>query len=275
MWDDLLDVVHRSWVVRLSALFFIVLSVWWVTIYARGLTDSTENNAFTLLYPWLSLVGGISGLVISHRWGGVKSVLGRSLFSLAVGLLAQSFGQAAYAHYIYVLGIEVPYPSLGDIGYFGSVIFYIYGVLLLARAAGIRISLSLYLGQAQAIFIPVIVLGISYVVFLRGYEFDWSSPLKIFLDFGYPLGQAIYVSIAILTFLLSRNVLEGMMKWPLFFLLFALVVQYISDYTFLYQANQEQWYVGGVNDYMYFVSYFLMTVGLIQLGTTFQKIKET
>lgn len=265
----------RSWVARFSIVFFILLSCWWLTIHARGLTGGSENNAFTLLYPLFSLWGGISGIFIAEKWGGFRSILGRSLLVLSLGLLSQFLGQAAYAYYIYIQGIEIPYPSLGDIGYFGSIVFYIYGVYLLGRAIGVKISLRSYLGQAQAILIPIVMLAISYIVFLRDYSFDWSSPLKILLDFGYPFGQAIYVSLAILAFTLSIKLLGGIMRSPILFLILALVVQYISDYTFLYQVSTEQWYIGGVNDYMYLISYFLMTLGLIQLGTALSRIRET
>ena len=115
----------------------------------------------------------------------------------------------------------------------------------------------------------------SYSFFLRDYQFDWSNKLKVFLDFGYPFGQAIYVSIAIMALILCKNVLGGIMKKPLTFMLLALVVQYFCDFMFLYQANAGTWYVGGVNDYMYFVSYFLMTISLIYIGGMFDHIKES
>ena len=34
---------------------------------------------------------------------------------------------------------------------------------------------------------------------------------------------------------------------PFVFLIVALIFQYISDFTFLYQANAGTWYVGGLN----------------------------
>ncbi|OGY35224.1 MAG: hypothetical protein A3D99_00955 [Candidatus Andersenbacteria bacterium RIFCSPHIGHO2_12_FULL_45_11] len=275
MWKGFKETIKQSWTARLVLVLFVALSLWWVTIYLRGLTSGFENNAFTLSYPWLSLIGGIIGLGIAKKWGGFKSIIGRSLLALSLGLLAQSFGQAAYAYYIYVTGIEVPYPSVGDVGYFSSILFYLYGVLLLARVLRVNFSLRSLANQAQAILIPLIVLGFSYFLFLRGYEFDWSQPLKIFLDFGYPLGQAIYVSIAMIALLASRKALGGFMKEPMSFLLVALVVQYFSDFMFLYQVSNEQWYVGGTNDFTYLLAYSFMALALIQLGTTLQKIDKS
>lgn len=259
----------------LISVWFLILSVWWIAIAARGLKEGFENNAFTLIYPFFSLIGGGLGLIYAKRWGGFRSYFGASLSFFAFGLLAQFLGQAVYAYYIYVIGIEVPYPSLGDVGYFGSVLFYILGIFVMGKVLGLKNLLKSKRSQVLAIILPSAMLVLSYFVFLRDYSFDWSNPIKIILDFGYPLGEAMYVSIAILNILLSAKILGGMMRGPTRFMIFALVVQYFSDFTFLYQANQGAWYVGGVNDYMYLVSYFLMTIALLYMGGIFQKIRET
>jgi hypothetical protein len=91
----------------------------------------------------------------------------------------------------------------------------------------------------------------------------------VFLDFGYPLGQAIYVSLALLTYLLSTKTLGGIMKNKVLLILFALAVQYAADYNFLYQAYAETWSVSGYGDVIYLFAYFLMAVGLLQLKATF------
>jgi|SRR3989344_602283 len=263
-----------SFFAKIVLIFLIVLSVWWISMFMRNLTEGTENNAFTLIYPWLSLVGGIFGLYASRQWGGLKSAFGKCLTFLAVGLLLQFFGQAAYAYYIYIEGIEVPYPSLGDVGYFGSIILYILGALYIGKVTGIKFRLKSYLARGQALVIPIILLLLSYIIFLNNYELDPSQDLKTFLDFGYPFGQAVYVSIAISIILLSRKMLGGLMKGPVILLLISLLIQYMCDFTFLYQSSQGTWYVGGVNDYMYFVSYFFMTLSLIFINATFKEIES-
>lgn len=274
MRNILMVTIKRSRVAQVLIFSFVALSVWWITIFARDLREGVENNSFTLIYPLLALVGSISGFVVSKKWGGVSSVIGKGLLLLSFGLFAQFFGQAAYAYYIYIKGVEVPYPSVGDIGYFGSVILYFISLFAIARVTGVKLSLQSYKGQVQAIVIPVALLLLSYYLLLREYAVDWSAPITTLLDFGYPLGQAAYVSLAILIYTLSRKFLGGFMRGPILFLLVSLVVQYISDFTFLYQVGHEQWYVGGVNDYMYATSYLLMSVALIQIGTALKQLRE-
>lgn len=247
---------------------FLFFTVWWLAIQLPIASRDVLNKYFGVFYGLVALLGAIWSFIIQKQWGGKKSLMGRAILMFSLGLFLQEFGQLTYFYYFFIRHIEVPYPSIGDIGYFGSIPLYIYGTILLSKAAGVKVSLASFKNKLQAIVIPIIILGYSYFVFLQGYEFDWSHPLTIFLDFGYPLGQAIYVSVAILAVLLTRGVLGGVMKYRILFILFALLIQYVSDFTFLYQVSKEIWTAGGINDYMYLVSYFVMTLALLQLRVT-------
>lgn len=269
----MLDVVQRGWQGKVSVLLFILLTAWW--IIGRQNPDAPRYfGDFPSIYGVMALWGGIWGFIIANKWGGFKSVMGKALIMFSLGLFAQVFGQIAYAYLSFFKGIEVPYPSIGDIGYFGSIPLYILGIIFVSQASGVKIGLKSFANRLQAIIIPLIMLGVGYYLFLQEYTVDWSNPVKIFLDFGYPFGQAIYVSLAILTYLLSRGVLGGIMKSKILFILFALVIQFFSDYTFLYQSSRGIWHVGEINDYMYLVAYFIMALSLIQFEIVFKKLKQ-
>lgn len=272
----MIETIKKTWQAQVAVVFFIILTGWWIintfildpsTVKYDGFGDWAE------IYGLMAVWGGIWGIVISLKWGFMKSVMGRVLLFFSLGLFAQEFGQLSYAFYNDIYKVPGPYPSLGDIGYFGSIFLYIYAVILIAKASGVTIGLKSFSSKMQAILIPLIGLVAAYFLFLQGYEFDFSDPLKIFLDFGYPFGQAIYISIALLTYLLSRGILGGIMKGKVLFILFALFMQFLSDYTFLYQSSKGLWTVGGINDYMYLVSYFLMALALIQLKVVTDKLK--
>lgn len=246
---------------------FLSLFIWWLYNYFV-LTPEHASNALLADTQWvLALTGGIIGIWAAQKWGGLKSVFGKSVFLLSAGLLAQVFGQIVYTYYARVQHVEAPYPSIGDIGFFGSVVFYIAAVYLLAKTAGASIKHTNTAKKLLSILLPAILLSASYVVFLKDYEVDWSAPLVVLLDFGYPLGQAIFVSMALLTYFLSRGLLGGIMKMRILLLLAALVVQYAADYSFLYMFNRETWYPGGVSDLIYIVAYLLMGVALVQLAS--------
>ena len=196
--------------------------------------------------------------------------MGRSIIFFSIGLLLQNFGQSVFSYFNLFSQIEIPYPSLADVGYFGSLLFYIFGIISLMKVAGVGVKWRNFVGKIQALLIPALMLVFSYTFFLRGYEPDWSAPLRMFLDFGYPLGEAIYVSIALLTLLLSRNILGGIMKRPLVFVMIALIAQYFAEFNFLYQASRLTWLNGGYGDYMYMIAYFLMAISLIKISQALQ-----
>ncbi len=260
---------------------FVFFVIWWIIIQiARSDAFPLLHTNYDLLvalfgslYAILALVGGISGLITANKWGGWRSLLGRCLIVFSSGLLAQVFGQIAYTYYIYVLHQDVPYPSLGDIGYFGSIPLYIYGTLLLAKASAVHIGIRSLKNKIQAVLIPLLLLAICYVLFLQNYTFDWTRPLAIFLDFAYPMGQAIYISIAILVYLLSRNILGGLMKKGILFIIFALFTQYSADYIFLYKVSRNMWTVGGFSELMYVIAYFLMSISLLQFNNYYKKLR--
>ncbi len=272
----MLETIKKSWQAKVLIIGFIFLSGWWVlNNFVIGNQHIKYDTFFDFgeFYGYLALWGAIWGLAISFKWGGYKSVIGRAILMFSLGLFAQEFGQLAYAWYNDIFKTPGPYPSLGDAGFFGSIFFYIYGIVLLAHASGVQIKLQNFVNKIIALIIPLVMLGIGYYLFLQGYKFDWSKPLTIFLDFGYPFGQAIYISIAILTYTLSRGVLGGVMKNKVLFILLALCVQFSSDYTFLYQTSRGLYQVGGINDYMYCVAYFLMAFGILQFKTVLDKLK--
>ena len=222
-------------------------------------------------YWIIGLVGALYGLSVSKAWGGLKSLFGKSLFFFSLGLFAQVFGQITYTYFALVKGVEAPYPSVGDIGFFGSILFYLGGLLYLKRALGTKFILATTTKKIISIVLPLLILAGSYFVFLRDYESSGAT-IATFLDFGYPLGQAFYISVAVLIYLMSFKALGGIMKNKILLLILALVLQYVADFMFLYRFSKDEWYTGGFNDFMYQLAYLVMTIALLRIGSTARKL---
>ncbi len=250
--------------VRFLVVVYIILLVFWLWINISGSQEGFINNLFGVLYPIISLSGGLYGLfIVSKKWGGINSRVGKGILFLSLGLLAEVFGQWAWSYYTIIRSIEVPYPSIADIGYFAIIPFYSYAMYNFAIAAGVKINLKSVLGKLQAVLIPAIMITIAYFLFLKNVQIDTGNFLKTFLDFGYPGFEAIAVSIGILTYSLSRNILGGIMRPRILYLVGALVAQYITDYTFLYRAGVGTYYNAGPVDLMYATSFLIMSLGII------------
>lgn len=255
--------IVRSKLTYFILVFYGFLSLWWVKMFVSGVLETQENYLYGFLYAFIALIGGVNGLLISKKWGGLKSYVGRGLIFFSLGLLGEWFGQTVWTYYNVVEKIQVPYPSIADIGYFSIIPFYAFGMLSFAKAAGAKFSLRTIKGKIVVVVIPAFMVFISYFLFLKNLPLDFVSPLRTFLDFGYPLGEAITISVALATYGLSRDILGGKMKDRILFLIFALIAQYITDYTFLYQAGAGTYYNAGTVDLMYVTSFTIMSIGLI------------
>ncbi len=268
----MLETIRNHWSVKILLLLFVFFTGWWVYMTFVLPQDHPAYGYFGTLYGIIALWGGIWGLIIARQWGGFKSLLGRAIIMFSLGLFAQEFGQCVYTYYIFVKGIDIPYPSLGDVGFFGTIPFYIYGAYLLAKVAGVKVSLKSFQSKLQAVIIPVLMVGVAYALFFKNYSFDLSTPLETFLNYGYPLGQAIYISIGILTYSLTRNILGGVMRPKILFIILAFAAQFLADYIFIFFS--DKYYPGSILDYFYVVAYFLMAFGIFQLQAVIDKIKR-
>lgn len=270
------DIFKLYWPTKVLIGLFVFFTVWWIliTLFIHGQT----NNAFSAfglfgnLYGIIAAWSAIVGFFVSKSWGGWKSKIGRAIIMFSLGLLFQEFGQLAYSYYIFVLHIAVPYPSLGDIGFFGTIPFYIYGSFLLSQASGVKFTTKSIIAKLQVILIPLLMLIVAYFLILKNYSLDTSQPLTTFLNYGYPTGQAIYISIALLTYSLTRNILGGVMKSKILFIIIAFCAQFIADYSFV--IFQKYYYPGSILDYLYVVSYFLMGLGICQLEIILIKLRS-
>ncbi len=253
-------------------LLFITLTVWWVMLASGGNTNNDPAYFFAATYGLTALVGGLYGLFAARSWGYLKSAFGRAIIALSLGLLMNEFGQVVFSYFNVVEKVQVPYPSLADIGFFGAVPLYMLGGLFLMQGLGVAQIIKRKPWKAiVGVLVPLVVLGISYLLFLNGQDQSQNDVLTIFLNFGYPLGQAAYVSIALVIVLSLQGVLGGKMKWPIMALLLAFLLQYAADFNFLYQTQHATWANGAYGDYLYLVAYFVMGISLVAVNRGLSK----
>lgn len=255
--------IFKSKIFYIIAIFYFVLLVWWLKIYFSGIKEGQENFLFGFAYTFIPLIGGINGLIIAKKWGGFNSQIGKSLGFLSLGLFGYWFGQTVWSYYNIVAKVEVPYPSIADFGYFSAIITYSLGMFYFFKASGSKFFLQENKSKFIAIIIPLIMLSLSYFFFVKDTEPDFSNPIRMFLDYGTPLGLAIPISLAIAIYILSKNLLGGKMKPRILLIIVALIAEYISEFTFFYQAATDTYYNAGVNDLMFTTSFTMMAIGLI------------
>lgn len=255
--------IFKNKVSYLIIALYVIVVLWWIKLQTTGV-PTEEAYLFNWSYGLIGLVGSFYCIFsVSKIWGSFRSIIGKGLLYIPAGLLGQWFGLQIWTYYNLVLKVEVPYPSLADVGYFSLIPFYTLGSFMFAKAAGAKFSLRTLHGKFLAVVIPLVMLGVAYSLFVRDIGIDMTDWIKTFLDFGYPLGEIIPVSIALFTFTLSRKLLGGKMKGRILYLVFAFSFQFVTEYTFLYSVGNGTYINGGINDLLYATSYTIMSLGLI------------
>lgn len=246
-------------------LLYVFIVIWWLRINF-AVHNSSEVYLFGTLYSLIALIGAGEGFRVARKWGGWSSALGKSMSFFSLGLFGLWFGQFVWSYYNVIAKVEVPYPSIADLGFASIIPFYAVGVIYLGQATGTKFVRRSTEGVISIIVIPLVILSIVYFVFLKNFAIDMQAPLRSFLDFFYPFGEGITISLAAIVFLLSYNILGGKMRKRILYVLFALVFHFITEYTFLYRAAHELYYNGGIVDLMYATSFFIMSIGLISFN---------
>jgi hypothetical protein len=258
----------------LVTLVFLGYLGWWFSFQHVVVDQGKSVQWFGGTYGIVALIGAIIGFLAARRWGGFKTLLGKALMFFSLSLLFQEAGQLILTYYIYGSKIQIPYPSWGDVAYFGSTLSYICGAYFLSKTAGIRFSLKVNKYKFVAFLVPAALLATSFFVFLHHHQYDWHKPLTVFLDLGYPIGDAVYISLAIVSYLLTRKMLGGVMRSAVLILLLAFVAQYISDFTFLYQSSRGTYLSGKYDDLAYFVTYFIAATAMIRFNQVYSDLRK-
>jgi hypothetical protein len=255
-------------------LMIFFLSAWVVINFTSVGTNEDIRNAFTDSYWVLPLFGGIIGVVVANQWGGIKSVIGKCMLFLSWGLIFQALGQITYALYFYLFHIEVPYPSLGDVAYLSSVILYIISAWYLARIMGVWTQMKRVPIKLSILAVPILILVISYKIFLADYDFADFEIFKGIMDFGQPLGQAIYISFALLAAIFSWKKLGGKLKGAVLFMIFGFFLQYCADFYYAYRATYGGWRPAYISDLIYIVTYFITSQALLMFAAGYHRLSK-
>lgn len=264
--------MNLNWYQKSVLGFFCALVIFWVWLSFTGTKDSMYNYLYAFLYGLIPLFGGIAAMKGVRMWGGLSNAIGKAIFFLGLGLACFGIGETIWSYYNIFLNIDAPYPSLADVFFVPSEFFYATGAIFLAQTTGMGFGLKNIFGKLFVIFTPVLVLAVSYYIFIElghgGMFGDFN--LKTVLDYAYPLGDFVGLTVAILVSGLSFKYLGGEYKWDIISILAGLATMFVADSVFSYTTNIGTQYNGNFGDLIFTVGLFLISFGV--LG--FNKIKN-
>lgn len=251
----------------IKAVFLLSLVVWiglWIAINVFDTGISPDN--FTDTYGVTALLGAVLGLVMARKWGGFKSKFGGAISFFALGMGLQFMGQFIYTLYYLIGNVEAAFPSVGDIPYMLSNVFYIVAVWKL-------LSVLCYPRKFYKPWwvILVAVLGTGAVLYAMTVGFlniavtDERGVIYQVLNIAYPLVQSVYFFLGIVALLQSRLLVGAKMFLAVSLMSVALLAQFLADFTFLYKSYHETWQPAGSSDLLYLVAYALMGMSIIMI----------
>jgi hypothetical protein len=277
-----METTHISRDSKCIFIYYIFLAALWLYFFITG--KANVDGVITLggaLYQFalgiVPLVGGILGLTKAGQWGWSKSFVGRAVLLISAGAICWGIGQMFWSVYYNIISqVDIPYPSLADVGYSLSFPFLALGLVSLSKATGARFSLKHPLGKLLAILITLIGSIAAYyllVVVARGGVIDFTEGgLKLFFDIVYPLGDLVIFLFSALIYGLSFNYLGGTYKIPILSILAGMFVLFIGDFTFSYTTTVGTYYNGHWVDLVLPTAWMLMVFGVNSIEVKKQQV---
>lgn len=248
--------------------YFIFMIVIWLVLLMAGLKKGLWNNLYSLFISFIPLFSGTVGILGSNYWGRFKSNIGKAVLFLSAGMFVWGVGNLIWGYYNFFKSIDVPYPSFADVGYLPAYLFWIFGIIHLARSTGAKFSSNK--NKLVLLLIPVTVVSLSFYIFffVIKREFIYENPIKLFFDIYYPLMDAIILTIAVIIFGLSVNFFGGKYKLSVLAILVGFVMMYFADLAFSYAISLNTYYNGGHTDIIFIFAFYLMAWGTLSFHLT-------
>ncbi len=243
----LLGAITATWVVLLLVL-------------QRGGNDDVAQLLSNVGLIAVAFAAGAAALVRAQRVDSGK----RFWVLLGAASLSWSAGQAVWTWYESVLGREVPFPSLADIGYLAM------PPLAAAALLSLPLAASTLAGKVRTLLdglmIAASLLLISWVIVLGPVvQAGADNRLTQVISLAYPVGDIVVITIVVYTWLRAR---QSGTQLPASLRLVGtgLVAFAISDSGFVYLTTSGGYSSGSMIDIGWFVGFALMLSAALAQG---------
>jgi diguanylate cyclase (GGDEF)-like protein/PAS domain S-box-containing protein len=181
---------------------------------------------------------------------------------IGASALSWGLGQAIWTYYELVIGRQVPFPSVADLGYLGAVPLAVAGVLFFpsapARATSLLRTILDALLVAGSLFI------ISWATVLGTvYRAGSDSLLAQLIGLAYPAGDIVIGSIVLI---LASRAPRGN-RWPFLLLAGGLIANLLSDSAFAYLTTTNAYGSGNPTDTGWMAGYLLIAIAALRAAS--------
>jgi diguanylate cyclase (GGDEF)-like protein/PAS domain S-box-containing protein len=193
-------------------------------------------------------------------WAAFRAPGARAAWALlGASSLSWALGQAVWCDYDLLRRVVVPFPSLADVGYLGAVPLAVAG--LLAFPSALRRIASRMGALLDGLLISGSLLFVSWSTVLGPiYRSHHGGILKQVLSMAYPASDVVLVSlVVVLAMHTGRSYRSG-----LSFVMLGIIAFAISDSSFAYFTQLNDYGIGNVLDTGWVAGYLLIGIGAVR-----------
>ena len=231
-----------------------VVALLWLTCLVLGVGGPRATQAISNF--GLIAAAASAGLACLGTAGRSSAQHRRMWKLLGVSALSWGSGQAAWTWYESVLGREVPFPSLADVGYLAAVPLAAAALLSLpfaARGLAGRVRQVL-----DGLMIAASLLLISWVLVLKTlFQAGADNAGSQAISLAYPIGDIVVGTIVLFMLTRARRA-HGATDIPLSLLGGGLVAWAVADSGFVYLTASGSYSSGALIDAGWFLGYILI-----------------
>jgi diguanylate cyclase (GGDEF)-like protein len=231
----------------------------------------TGMTAFTDLGQLAAAVLGGTGAALAalRAWRRERQRLATAWGLIAVGVWAWAWGEAIWSGYEVLLGEEVPFPSLADVGFLALPVLAGLGLLVWpVGVVGVRERL---LAAVDGALVAASLLVLSWATSLGAtIGAGGQDRTGVIIAAAYPIGDVVLAALVIV--LLTRATPGNRMS--LLLLSAGLVSLAVADSAFMYQTSSGSYVSGRWLDVGWFAGFLVIGVAGVVMGTSPTTLKE-
>ncbi|MEM3703430.1 MAG: hypothetical protein QXX79_03290 [Candidatus Bathyarchaeia archaeon] len=158
-------------------------------------------------------------------------------------------GEAVWAGYTLVLGVELPYPSAADIFWIGGYIPFFIGLYLYVKLFDHVLTRKMLTVTLAVTIVLTVFITVTLLTPVLGAEENLAA---IAMDFAYPILDLSLFSIAFLGFIIFWR---GRLGKSWFLINAAIAMNVCADILFSYTTAIDAYYCGHIVDILFDLAY--------------------
>ena len=265
-----MDLMFSSWERKLLQLSFLISIIFLVYfLYVSGYEYHSLGIYTQIPLTIIPVVGGLIGLERFKQWGMFKSMMGKALLFLSLGMIVWGVALGMWTYYYYV-NITLPYPSLADYVFIWSPPLWIIGLVFLSKVVGAPFAFKNPKETLLGLGVGVLVAIVSYyILVVIGHENVLSLPedtfTQLFFNYAYTAEILVVVVFVGTSYMFSKKYLGGKFKMSVLQLFLGFLIHFFAVFFFVYTITKGTYFNGNIADILFTLAVYLESLGIINL----------